>query len=119
MRVSAGSSAPPVGLYPPLYYIELSLRNNCFVGSFDVLTLMFKKIDEDTIREKRGLEPREEIKPVLLSEFTELYLKDRRSLGKAHRTITTDEYALKRLTSLPASHSSIRSRKKGISFNSN
>jgi len=58
---------------------------------------MMRRIEEKEIRIKKGLEPTEEIKPVLLSEFTALYLEDRRRLAKAHRTITTDEYALKRL----------------------
>jgi len=44
-----------------------------------------------------GLEPEPEFKSVFLSEFIDLYLADRRKLGKSPATIHTDKYCLKRL----------------------
>lgn len=56
-----------------------------------------KKLEEDLIRVKQGLTPLESIESILLSDFTKLYLNDRRKLGKAPRTIGTDARALKGL----------------------
>lgn len=58
---------------------------------------VLKKIQEDNVRISEGLEPVDKIEPVLLSEFIETYLQERKKMGKSHRTVTTDEYALKRL----------------------
>lgn len=56
-----------------------------------------RKLEVDLIRISQGLAPIENTKPILLSEFIETYLEDRRRLGKAEETITTDAYALGRL----------------------
>jgi integrase len=58
---------------------------------------LLKKREADITRIEQGLEPETKLEPMLLSEFIKVYLEERRRLGKAHRTITTDEYALKRL----------------------
>jgi len=59
-------------------------------------TEIMRKLEEEIVRIERGMEPEAEVKKVLLSEFIDLYLEDREKIGRAHRTITTDEYALKR-----------------------
>ncbi|MBU0517807.1 tyrosine-type recombinase/integrase [bacterium] len=56
-----------------------------------------QRIEEDILRVKKGLEPKEQIEPTLLSEFASVYLANRRKIGKAERTIQTDEYSLRRL----------------------
>ncbi|MBU0518093.1 phage integrase SAM-like domain-containing protein [bacterium] len=55
------------------------------------------EIEENQQRRKNGLEPVLKIESILLCDFIDIYLEDRKRLEKAHRTITTDEYALKRL----------------------
>lgn len=58
---------------------------------------VLKKIEQDNIRAEEGLEPVEKLEPILLSEFIDVYLAERKKDGKAKRTIETDEYALHRL----------------------
>jgi integrase len=55
------------------------------------------RIKEDLVREKKGLKSAERIVPILLSEFTVVYQEERKKVGKAPRTISTDIYALRRL----------------------
>ncbi len=55
------------------------------------------RIEEDIIRTKKGLEPLEQVEPITLSEFCEIYLAFRQKIGRAERTIQTDEYSLRRL----------------------
>lgn len=58
---------------------------------------VMKKLDEDLIRTKRGLQPFGGVETITLSKFIDLYLVERRKVGKAERTIETDAYALGRL----------------------
>lgn len=58
---------------------------------------VLKKIEAENVRIEEGLEPVNRLEPILLSEFIEVYLADRKRQGKALRTIQTDSYALRRL----------------------
>jgi len=58
---------------------------------------VMKKLDEDLIRTKRGLQPSGGVETITLQKFIDLYLAERLKMGKAERTIETDAYALNRL----------------------
>ena len=58
---------------------------------------VLRKIEVDLLRARKGLGPSEEVAPILLSEFIEVYLEERKKVGKAPRTLSTDAYALGRL----------------------
>lgn len=53
-----------------------------------------RKIEEEVIRARCGLPPLEEIQPILLSEFIDIYLEEREKSGKASKTLDVDERAL-------------------------
>ncbi|TKJ41185.1 hypothetical protein CEE37_05840 [candidate division LCP-89 bacterium B3_LCP] len=58
---------------------------------------VLKKIEAEAARIEQGLEPEVKIIPILLSEFIEIYLEERKRQDKAARTISTDAYSLSRL----------------------
>ena len=56
-----------------------------------------KRLEENLIRAKMGLDPAERLRPVLLSEFIDIYLADRRNIGKSPKTLEMDQFGLNRL----------------------
>jgi len=85
-----------------VYYVTGYVNGKHFMRSTKtadkkVAMEMLRKIEENIIRIEDGLEPVDKLKPILLSEFINIYLEDRRRLGKAKRTVSTDEYSLRRL----------------------
>jgi integrase len=58
---------------------------------------VMKRIEEDALRVTHGLEPVETVKPILLSEFLELYLEERQRIKVAQNTLLADRIALKQL----------------------
>ena len=59
-----------------------------------------RKIEEDIARIEMGIEPIEQIKPILLSEFIREYLEYRQRQGMAPKTVSMDSQALNRLLAL-------------------
>ncbi|MCX6640291.1 MAG: tyrosine-type recombinase/integrase [bacterium] len=72
-------------------------RKSTGTSSKQLAQEIMKKIEENALRVRQGLEPIAKIQQTLLSEFIAMYLIDRKKVGKATETIRTDEYALKRL----------------------
>lgn len=58
---------------------------------------VLRKIEEDNLRVKQGLQEPDRLEPVMLSEFLRIYQENRQRQGKAPRTLSTDAYALERL----------------------
>lgn len=56
-----------------------------------------RKFEEEQARRELGLEPIEQIKPLLLSEFIEAYEIERRRIGKSSETVDIDLFALRDL----------------------
>lgn len=58
---------------------------------------VLRKVETDNTRIAQGLKPEEKFVPLLLAEFTEIFLADRREKGFTQNTIEAYEYALKNL----------------------
>ena len=56
-----------------------------------------RRVEEERVRIALGLEPIDELKPLMLSEFIEIYQEDRQRIGKSAETIGIDTFALKDL----------------------
>lgn len=59
---------------------------------------LLEKFERDLLRIKEGLEPLDTFAPILLSEFTLLYLTERRKQGRSPKTVSMDKFCLERLT---------------------
>ncbi|TKJ41168.1 hypothetical protein CEE37_05750 [candidate division LCP-89 bacterium B3_LCP] len=63
-------------------------------GDKKLATAAMRKFEDEQTRIALGLEPIEEIKPIMLSEFIQIYEEDRRRIGKSEQTISIDVFAL-------------------------
>ncbi|TKJ40651.1 hypothetical protein CEE37_06725 [candidate division LCP-89 bacterium B3_LCP] len=63
-------------------------------GDKKLATAALRKFEDEQTRIALGLEPIEEIKPIMLSEFILVYEEDRRRIGKSEETVGIDIFAL-------------------------